>query len=303
MNRREMLLRSGAAAATLGLSRFPLGWTAPADKSNKHVLMYSKSESYEHDVVKRKGGKLALAETIAIDLGKKHGIQITCEKDGRVFLSDTIKDYDGFLFETQGNLLKEKSVDGQPPMTEAGKKVLLQSIADGKGFVGCHCASDTFHSPGNSWHTQDRDHVDPYIAMIGGEFITHNAPQKSRMHVVDPHFPGIEGQPDFEIKDEWYSLKNYAPDLHVILVQETKGMVGPGYMRPDFPATWARMHHKGRVFYTSMGHMDYVWKSALFQKLLMGALAWSLGNVEADVTPNIDKVAASANELPKEPKR
>ena len=139
--------------------------------------------------------------------------------------------------------------------------------------------------------------------MVGGEFIIHNAQQNSRMHVVDPHFPGIEGQPDFEIKEEWYSLKNYAPDLHVILVQETKGMVGSGYMRPDFPATWARMHDKGRVFYTSMGHRDDVWQSALFQKLLLGTLSWSLGNVEADVTPNIDKVAASANVLPKEPKR
>jgi type 1 glutamine amidotransferase len=303
MNRREMLMRSGAAALTLGLSRFPLGWAAPADNRKRRVLMYTKSEGYQHDVVKRHGDKLSLAETIVTDLGKQHGFEVTCEKDGRVFLSDTIKNYDGFLFETQGDLTKEKSVDGQPPMTAEGKKVLLQAIADGKGFVGCHCASDTFHSPGNRAHTQERDQLDPYIAMIGGEFIVHGAQQKSRMRVIDREFPGATGLTDFDLKEEWYALKNFAPDLHVILVEDNEGMTGPAYQRPDFPATWARMHHKGRVFYTSMGHRDDVWQKDLFQALLLGGLSWALGNVQADITPNLAKAAPRANELPKEPKK
>src|SRR5437588_6803706 len=112
MNRREMLCRSAAAAAALGVSRLPQAWTASRDSPKRRVLMYTKSEGYQHDVVKRgKDNKLSLAETIATDLGRKHGFEVTCEKDGRVFLSDTLKDYDGFLFETQGDLTKEKSVD------------------------------------------------------------------------------------------------------------------------------------------------------------------------------------------------
>jgi len=135
--------------------------------------------------------------------------------------------------------------------------------------------------------------------MIGGEFIVHGSQQDAVMHVADPKFPGLKGVEDFKIKEEWYALKNFAPDLHVILVQETKGMKDDPYQRPDFPATWARKHEKGRVFYTSMGHRDDVWKNEIFQNLLMGGLAWALGNVEADVTPNLEKATPSAGELPK----
>ena len=69
-------------------------------------------------------------------------------------------------------------------------------------------------------------------------------------------------------------------------------MKGFEYERPNFPATWARKHEKGRVFYTSMGHREDVWKNPIFQDLLLGGLAWACGNVDADVTPNIDKVDA-----------
>jgi type 1 glutamine amidotransferase len=103
---------------------------------------------------------------------------------------------------------------------------------------------------------------------------------------------------DFDLNEEWYALKNFAPDLQVILTQDTQGMKGEMYQRPSFPATWARKHHKGRVFYTSMGHRDDVWKSQIFQDLLLGALSWVSGNVEADITPNLEKASPQASELP-----
>jgi type 1 glutamine amidotransferase len=298
MNRREMLVRTGAAAVTLGLSRFPLGWAASADAPKKHILMYTRSQGFEHPVVRRpRNNKLSLAEQIVTDLGAKNGFDVTCTKDGRDFLPETLKKYDAFLFETQGDLTKE-GVDKQPPMLPEGKKALLKAIAEGKGFVGCHCASDTFHSRGGRGENQPPDKRDPYIAMVGGEFIKHGAQQKAWMRVVDPSFPGAKKLKDFDLLEEWYALKNFAPDLHVILVQDTRGMKGAEYQRPNFPATWAHMHHKGRVFYTSMGHREDVWQKPEFQELLLGGLSWAVGNVKADITPNLDKVAPKAKELP-----
>ena len=119
------------------------------------------------------------------------------------------------------------------------------------------------------------------------------------MQVVDPKFPGLDGIKDFRIKEEWYALKNFAPDLHVIIVQETKGMKNYDYQRPNFPETWARMHGKGRVFYTSMGHREDVWTNPVFQSILIGGINWATGRVDADVTPNLDKVTPQANVLPK----
>jgi len=54
------------------------------------------------------------------------------------------------------------------------------------------------------------------------------------------------------------------------------------------------MHGKGRVFYTSMGHREDVWKSDIFENVVMGGLAWTVGNVDADVTPNLEQAAPDA---------
>jgi type 1 glutamine amidotransferase len=304
MNRRQWLKRSGLAALLLGTTRFSPVWSADADPSKRRrLLMYTRSVGFQHPVIARKDGKLSLAERLVTELGAKNNIDVLCEKDGRIFESEDFPKFDGFLFETQGNLTSEKCLDGSPPMSQTGKNALLAAVAGGKGFIGCHCASDTFHSKGAPWENQPRDQVDPYLAMVGGEFIKHGQQQKSWMRVVDADFPGIKGQKDFEMHEEWYSLKNFAPNLHVILVQDTKGMKNFDYERPSYPATWARMHEKGRVFFTSMGHREDVWQSEIMQHLLTGALAWTLGRVDADVKPNLNEVAPHASELPKQVKK
>src|SRR5438445_347187 len=126
MNRRQLLQRAGLAALALGASRLPFGWSAPSEGAKKKILMYTRSQGYQHSVVKRgDNGELSMAEKIVTDLGGKHGFDVICEKDGRVFLSKDFPTFDGFVFETQGDLLAEKSQDGSPPMTEDGKKALL----------------------------------------------------------------------------------------------------------------------------------------------------------------------------------
>jgi len=289
MNRRELLLSGGAMA--LAASSFPWGWVAAEDKKRKHLLMFTRSAGYEHSVVHRHEGKLAHAERIVEQLAKQHGFDATITKDGDVFDSD-LNRFDAFFFYTTGDLT-QKSRDGGRPMSVQGKQRLLDAVADGKGFVGSHCASDTFHSAGK--RTENQAHPDPYIAMLGGEFIIHGAQQSTQQRLVGPGFPGTEKLGDgFQMRDEWYALKNFPHDLHVILVQETKGMKGPMYQRPPYPATWARRNEKGRVFYTSMGHREDVWTNPTFQQILLGGLAWTMGNVEADVTPNVDRVTPHA---------
>ena len=118
------------------------------------------------------------------------------------------------------------------------------------------------------------------------------------MRVASPSFPGMESLGDsFKLREEWYALKNYAPDLHVILVQETAGMEGDCYQRPPFPSTWARRHGEGRVFFTSMAHREDVWIEEPFQQIVLGGLAWALGNADADVTPNLEAATPDAAQL------
>jgi uncharacterized protein len=269
MKRREMLLAAGAAA--VGMSAFPLGWTAAAEQKNRKILYFTRSAGFRHSVVDRGGKDLAYSEKILAALGPKHGLDVVCSQDPNVIEGD-LAQYDLIVFYTSGD-----------PFSQEAKKRLLDVITAGKGFVGIHPATDTFRI--NSG-------VDPYTAMIGAEFLTHASQQKATMKVVDPKFPGMAGLGQgFKFEEEWYAFHKFAPDLHVILLQETAGMHDAPYQRPPYPATWARMQGKGRVFYTSLGHREDVWTNRIFQQVLLGGISWALGDVTADVTPNIAQVA------------
>ena len=125
--------------------------------------------------------------------------------------------------------------------------------------------------------------------------------QAAHQICVDSKFPGMSAVPDdFGPKEEWYSLKNFAPNLHVLLVQHTEDMKGAPYQRPDYPSTWAHLYGEGHVFYTSMGHRTDVWTNQVFQQVLAGGLKWATGQVDADVTPNLDTAAPQAGKLPPE---
>ena len=293
-----------ALAAFAGVLVTPALRAAPSPMAKKKVLFFSKSSGFEHSVIRRNAGKPSWAEQVLTELGAKHNIEFTFSKDGSLFSKDYLAQFDAIFFYTTGDLT-EPGTDKNPPMSPAGKQALLDAIAGGKGFVGTHSASDTFHPPGNKEHgparyVNDGDKADPYTKMLGGSFIKHDAQQKARQIVVDAKFPGMSAVPaDFGPHEEWYSLKNFAPDLHVLLVQDTSTMDGNSYRRAPYPSTWARMHGKGRVFYTSMGHREDVWTNPVFQDVLMGGLDWALRRADADVTPNLRKATPKANELPK----
>jgi type 1 glutamine amidotransferase len=119
---------------------------------------------------------------------------------------------------------------------------------------------------------------------------------------MSPRFPGVAAlgkTPRY--LDEWYSLKNFAANLHVILLQETRDMTDWCYERPPYPASWARMHEKGRVFYSSFGHRDDIWTNPHVKAFFLGGIAWALGRVDADITPNLAQAAPQADRLPKFP--
>jgi type 1 glutamine amidotransferase len=304
MRRREFLMQTGAllGLSLAGLPNEAVGAATSAFENDKRrILMFTKSSGFEHPAIKRTGDKLGFAEQTLTDLGHQHGFDVTCTKDGTVFTPENIAKYDAFFFYTTGDLTKP-GTDNNPPMSPEGKAAFLEAIRKGKGFIGTHSATDSFHHDPDDRYVNFGEQVDPYITMIGAEFIHHDAQQKAKMHVVDTRFPGFDpAGSGFELMEEWYSFKDFRKDLHVLLVQETEGMNGPHYARAPYPATWARKHGKGRVFYTSMGHREDVWTNPIFQSLLLGGINWAVGNVKADVAPNIESVCPKAWLLPAPP--
>ena len=286
-----------------------LGLALPAfSAAPLRVLYFSKSAGWEHSVVKRVDGKPSYSENVVAGLAAKHDLAVTYSKDGSLFTPEYLAQFDVIMFYTSGDLTSV-GTDGQPAMTAAGKQALLDAVKGGKGFVGIHSGSDTFHTDehggGNNPIRAPRfvnygDKADDYIKLLGGEFIRHGPQQVAKARVVDPAFPGFKALGDaMEVMEEWYSLKEFAPNNHVLLVMDTAGMKGTEYERPNYPLAWARSYGSGRVWFNAMGHREDIWDNLRFQETLVGGIEWAGGRVQADIAPNLEKVAPGAATLPK----
>jgi uncharacterized protein len=304
-NRRQFLEGGTIASASFV---FPKALFAAAKKS---LLVFTKSSGFEHDVVKTTGGKPNIVEQAVTTLGKEHGFDVTATKDGGVFNSGDFRKYAAVLFFTTGDLTTP-GTDKNPPMSQQGKQSLLDAIQGGLGFVGIHAASDTFHTPPETEDRANRyvahgEKSDPYLRMLGAEFITHGSTprlQTTNIIVNDPSFPGLEGvSSPVSFNDEWYSLKDFRTDLHVILTLDTKGMTGEPYQRAPYPMTWARMDGKGRVFYTAIGDRPENWSNPFFLHLLGGGIRWAIVDAKASLDQNLLKAAPGYAEIPPKPKQ
>jgi len=303
-NRRRFLQAGAVAGASLAL---PTNFFAAGKKS---VLVFTKSSGFEHDVVKTTGGKPSIVEQAVSSLGKEHGFDVTASKDGRIFDSKDFWKHAAVFFFTTGDLTSV-GTDKNPAMSPQGKQSLLNAIHEGLGFIGVHAASDTFHTQpdpqdNSNRYVAHREQSDPYLRMLGGEFITHGSTprlQTTNLIVNDPRFPGLEGvSSPVKFNDEWYSLKDFRPDLHVILTLDTKEMTGEPYQRAPYPMTWARMDGRGRVFYTAIGDRPENWLSPFFLNLLGGGIRWTIGAATASLDHNLMQAAPGYAEIPPAPK-
>jgi uncharacterized protein len=300
--RRDFLRTTAFAGAALALPHT----SRSAEK--KSVLLFTKSSGFEHAVIKVVDGKPSIVENALRDMSTKYGFELTASKDGRIFDSKKFHDYAAVVFFTTG-VLTEEGTDKNPPMSPQGKQAFLDAVHNGLGFVGIHAAADTFHTQPDPQDLSNRyiahgAQSDPYIRMLGGEFIIHGQSKDPRLQTTnviidDPKFPGLEGvHSPVSLMDEWYSLKDFAPDLHVICTLDTSTMHGNAYKRPPYPVVWDCMHGRGRVFYTAIGDRPENWQNEFHLNLLAGGIRWAIGDVQASVTPNLKTAAPGYAVIP-----
>jgi type 1 glutamine amidotransferase len=179
---------------------------------------------------------------------------------------ESLKKYDGFIFANTTGVL---------PL--ADKAAFLNAIKSGKGFVGMHSASDTFHGKGT---------VDPYTEMLGGEFEAHNEQVGVECLVQDRDHAATKplGESFCIEREEIYLIKSYdASKVHELLVLDKhpnkKQQTG------RFPIAWCKEYGEGKVFYTSLGHREDVWMNETYQKHILGGIKWSLGLEPGSATP------------------
>ncbi len=272
--------------------------TASVAADGGAVLLLSKSAGFEHSVIKFDDQKHCHVATVLEPLLKGLGMTLDSTKDGSTINADNLKKYKIVIFYTTG-MLTDTTGDGSPAMGPNGVSDLLKWIDNGGGFIGFHCATDSFHTtPGQP--------VTPYLTMLGGEFVVHGKQFVGTLKVVDQKHPTMASFPNpWKIMDEWYVLKNFnTKTMHVL------ALLDPGEQRveqpekyniPAYPAVWCSEQGKGRVYYNAMGHREDVWTDPTFQKVLVDSIKWVRGEGPADATPNFDKVISKedAAKMPK----
>jgi type 1 glutamine amidotransferase len=128
--------------------------------------------------------------------------------------------------------------------------------------------------------------------MIGGYFDEHPwntfaAP----ILVEDPGFPGMSQWPRaFTLTDEIYQVKNYSRENTRVLMRLDDSKLdlnNPRVHRKDndFAVTWAKMYGKGRVFYSTLGHVEANWDKPEIQKMFLEAIKWAMRLTDGDATP------------------
>ena len=240
--------------------------------TKKHVLMLGEEKGYRHEAVSH---AMATIER----LGRQSGLwDTTIRTDTEIltkqkleYNAKNLNDFDAVVFYTAGSL----------EMTPAQKADFLSFIHDdGKGFVGIHSATITF----TDWPE--------YGEMIGGYFDEHpwgtfDAP----VTVEDPKFPGMAQWPsNFVIHDEIYQMREYSREKLRVLMRLDPAkldLANKNVHRTDrdFAVAWAKTYGKGRVFYSTLGHVPENWDRPDVQKMYSEAIRWALGLVDADVAP------------------
>ena len=171
-------------------------------------------------------------------------------------------------------------------------QAFLDWIKSGKGFVGIHSATDTFHG------------FKPYLEMLGGEFKTHgpqvsvDAINQDQGCAACRHLPA-----NWTVYDEIYQMKNFdrTKVRGLLTLDKHPNNKTPG----DYPIAWIKDYGKGRVFYTSLGHREDVWEpnskaqqgkivnapevALAYQQHLLGGIKWALGLEQGDATPQVSK--------------
>ncbi|HUU58977.1 MAG TPA: ThuA domain-containing protein [Phycisphaerae bacterium] len=108
----------------------------------------------------------------------------------------------------------------------------------GVGIAGIHGGM------GDSFRTETE-----YQFMVGGQWVAHpGGIVKYRVHVVDHADPVTAGIDHFDMESEQYYL-HVDPSNHVLATTTFE------FNGCTMPAVWKRMYGKGRVFYSSLGHV------------------------------------------------
>lgn len=164
------------------------------------------------------------------------------ERGYDVTLSDTLDIYLNQEFLQGLNLIVPLWTMGT--ITKEQEKGLLSAVAGGVGLAGWHGGmADAFRN-----NTE-------YQWMVGGQWVAHPGNIIDyQVNIIDHEDPITAGLSDFTMHSEQYYM-HVDPSNQVLATTTFSGEHAHWVKGVVMPVVWKRMWDKGRVFYSSLGHV------------------------------------------------
>ena len=141
---------------------------------------------------------------------------------------------------------------------------LLEAIKGGVGFAGWHGGmADAFR---NSTE---------YQFMVGGQWVAHPGNIiPYRVNVTDRDHPITAGLSDFDMHSEQYYM-HVDPSIRVLATTTFSAEHCPWIEGTVMPVTWTKMWGKGRVAYSSVGHVVSDFEVPEARELVQRGMIWA----------------------------
>ena len=129
-------------------------------------------------------------------------------------------------------------------ITKEQREGLLNAVASGVGIAGWHGGM------GDSFRVETE-----YQFMVGGQWVAHPGNIiEYTVNITQPRDPIVAGLKDFTMKSEQYYM--HTDPSNEVLATTTFGGEHCEWIKGCvMPVVWKRRWGKGRVFYTSLGHV------------------------------------------------
>jgi len=154
----------------------------------------------------------------------------------------------------------------QSTITREQERALLEAVRGGVGLAGWHGGlADSFHSNME------------YQFMVGGQWVSHpGGVIDYEVNITDREDPVTAGLSDFKMHSEQYYL--HVDPLNQVLATTTfSADHAPWIEDVVMPVVWKKMYGKGRVFYSSLGHVAEDFKVFEARKIMERGILWAAG--------------------------
>jgi hypothetical protein len=158
-------------------------------------------------------------------------------------------------------------------ITPQQEKGLEDAVKSGVGMAGWHGGmADAY-----------RSNVE-YEFMVGGQWVAHQGGVIDyEVNVTNPDDPITKGLADFKMRSEQYYMQ-VDPQNDVLATTTFSGQYAPWIKGTVMPVVWKKLYGKGRIFYTSLGHVAADFDVPQAREIVKRGLLWA-ARVSGDDPP------------------